>query len=176
MTGPVTIRQETTADHDAIAAVVGAAFRSSTEVVLVERIRDSAQYRPALALVAEVEDVVVGHVMISGATLVTLRDDRPIVMLSPLAVRPAHQRQGIGGMLVRTSCELARQAGEPFVVLEGSPRYYSRFGFESSHRFGIELPLPDWAPRDAGQILRFEGWDPSWRGTVAYPAAFDGLE
>jgi putative acetyltransferase len=65
------------------------------------------------------------------------------------------------------------------VVLEGSPAYYGRLGFEHSMRYGIVIPLPEWAPPEAAQVMRlsaFDPADPSLRGTVVYPAAFDGLE
>jgi putative acetyltransferase len=58
-------------------------------------------------------------------------------------------------------------------VLEGSPVYYGRFGFEPSADYGIHLPLPDWAPPEAAQVLRLRNYDPSIRGHVVYPPAFD---
>jgi putative acetyltransferase len=70
----------------------------------------------------------------------------------------------------------AAEAGEPFVVFEGDPRYYSRFGFEDARRRGINLPLPDWAPPTAGQMLRLGTIAPGLRGTVVYTSAFDGVE
>jgi len=175
----VTIRPETAADHHAIGVVVTAAFGSTVETALVERIRDSPEYLPELALVAEVDGQVVGHVMISGAVLRHAHGERPIVMLSPLAVAPDHQRLGIGGDLVRAAVAGAERAGEPLVVLEGNPAYYSRFGFEHSVAHGVTLPLPDWAPSEAGQVVRLEGYDehdPTMRGEVVYPVAFDGLD
>ena len=142
----VVVRPESVDDHDAIRRLVAAAFESDAEAHLVDRIRDSDEYVPEMALVAEVDGEIVGHVMISHAVIRSEAGDRPIVMLSPLAVLPAHQRSGIGGALVRTAVEAAEARGEPLVVLEGSPVYYSRFGFEHSLAYGIEIALPDWAP------------------------------
>ena len=183
MTSPppagLVIRPETPADHDAIGRLVAAAFGSSVEVELVERIRASPEYLPDLALVAELGGEVVGHVMISGAIIRSELGDRPIVMLSPLAVHPDHQRRGVGAALVGAATAGADALGEPLVVLEGEPGYYSRFGFAHSVRYGIELPLPDWAPSEAGQVVRlgrFDAADDSRRGTVVYPPAFDGVE
>ncbi len=168
-----TIRPEAADDHAAIRRVVADAFGSDGEADLVEAIRASPEYIARLALVAVVGGEVVGHVMISGATLRTSTGDRPIVMLAPLAVAAAHRRVGIGGALVRAVTDLARD--EPLIVLEGDPAYYSRFGFEHAAPLGIDLPLPDWAPSEAGQVLRFATSDPTLRGTVVYPPAFDGL-
>jgi len=172
----LTIRPERPEDHDAIGAVVEAAFGSPAEALLVERIRASDGYRAELALVADLDGAVVGHVMISDAELHTPDAVRRLAMLSPLAVSPAHQKEGIGGELVGTACQLAADAGEALVVLEGSPVYYGRFGFEPSSTYGIDLPIPDWAPRDASQIRWLGEVDPTMTGNVVYSSAFDGLE
>lgn len=175
----VDIRPERSSDIAAIRHVVAAAFGSTTEADLVERIRASPEYVAEMALVAELAGAVVGHVMISGATLRSESASTSIVILSPLAVHPDHQSIGIGGALVRAALEVADERGHPFVVLEGSPRYYPRFGFEPAATYGMVLPLPDWAPPEAAQIRplsRFDADDPRLRGQVVYPPAFDGLE
>jgi putative acetyltransferase len=169
---PATIRPETPADHAAIAAVVGDAFGSPVEVRLVEAIRASAYYRPELALVACVDDRVVGHVMISGTPLWIGDEPRTIAMLSPLAVAPDQHGRGIGSALVRDVVQRADDAGEPLVVLEGSPVFYGRLGFEHSVPHGIELPIEDWAPPEAAQVQRLRAYDPALRGRVVYPPAF----
>lgn len=100
---------------------------------------------------------------------------RATCMLSPLAVEPAFQRRGIGSALVREVTAQADALGEPLVVLEGSPRFYRRFGFEHSLLYGIEITPPSWAPPEAAQVLRLSGYDPSIRGRVKYPPAFDAF-
>jgi putative acetyltransferase len=176
---PLVIRAEAPADHDAIRRVVAAAFRSDAEAELVDRIRASPEYVPALALVAEAAGEIVGHVMISGAIIRNGGGDRRISMLSPLAVVPEHQRGGVGAALVERALGLADISGEPIVILEGSPAYYGRFGFEPSAGHGIEIHLPAWAPPEAAQVKLLTSYDPddpTLRGTVVYPPAFDGLE
>jgi putative acetyltransferase len=175
------IRRSSASDHGAIRRIVADAFGSEAEADLVERIRASPEYEPSMDLVADLDDLgVVGHVMISRATLQSPGGgERSIVMLSPLAVSPAVQGRGVGGDLVRAATSIADQRGEPLVVLEGSPAYYSRFGFVAAAAHGLALPLPDWAPSAAAQVMLLTSYDPtdeSLRGTVAYPPAFDGLE
>lgn len=173
------VRRETVDDHGAIRRVVRDAFDSDVEPALVERIRASAAYVPELALVAELDGHVVGHVMISSATLCSPDGEHQIMLLAPLAVEPTRQRTGIGAALVDAAAQRASRLGHRVVVLEGSPAYYSRLGFEPASRFGVTMPLPDWAPPEAAQLLRlpgFEDADLHGGGRVVYPAAFDGVE
>ena len=170
------IRPEVETDRPAIAEVVERAFGSPAEARLVEAIRASPEYLAELAMVAIVDGQVVGHVMISRCRLVDDDSEHRIVMLSPLAVDPPHQRRGVGGALVRTVCGLADDRGEPLVVLEGDAGYYSRFGFGPAAEHGIELPLPDWAPPEAAQVLPLSHDDPNMRGMVVYPHSFEVLD
>ena len=181
MTTPhdLVIRPETSRDYPAIRRVVAAAFGRDVEADLVERIRGSAGYVPELALVAETESSIVGHVIVSTALLRHQSGERPIAMLSPLAVDPAVQRSGIGRALVAAVVALAAQNGETLVVLEGSPDYYGRLGFEPASKYGMRLPLPEWAPPEAAQLLPLHGFDPTdptLNGHVVYPHPFDDLE
>ncbi|MEY2405696.1 MAG: putative acetyltransferase, partial [Acidimicrobiaceae bacterium] len=38
---------------------------------------------------------------------------------------------------------------------------------------GIRIDLPSWASPEAAQVLRLRSYDPSIRGRVVYPPAFD---
>jgi putative acetyltransferase len=113
----VIVRPERSADFAAIRALVQAAFDSPVEPKLVDDLRGSPGYLPELALVAEDEEPV-GHV-----TITELESGTPILMLSPLAVRPDRQREGVGSALVEEGLRRARERQEPVVVVEGDPRY-----------------------------------------------------
>lgn len=101
----VAIRPESTSDGPAISRVVTAAFAGPTVAALVEQVRASPGFVPELSLVAELDSRVVGHVMVSHADL---RDPdgtaRPVAMLSPLAVEPAHQRRASALRSCAPSC------------------------------------------------------------------------
>jgi putative acetyltransferase len=169
------IRPETRADHASVSAVVFAAFGSEDEPTLVEAIRASPEFLPDLSLVAEVAGQVVGHVMISYAAICDGGAQTRVALLAPLAVAPEFHCRGIGSALVRRVTALAEDRGEPVVVLEGSPVFYGRLGFEYSVPYGIHLPLPPWAPAEASQVLRLRNYSAAARGQVVYPPAFNGL-
>ena len=159
------IRPERADEHEAIASVVEAAFSSPDEARLVESFRGSTGYLPDLALLAEDAGQIVGHVMFTLAELV---DGTSILMLSPLAVRPDRQRAGIGSALVRKGLRLSAERAEPLVVVEGDPRYYSRFGFVAASEFGLERPY-ETIPEAAFQAVRLPAYVEQARGRVVYP-------
>ena len=164
----MTVRAERAEDHDAIASVVEAAFGSPDEARLVKALRASAGYLPELALVATDDDDVVGHVMF---TLTELVDGTSILMLSPLAVRPDRQRRGIGSALVRKGLRGSAEHTEPLVIVEGDPRYYSRFGFVAASELGLERPY-ETIPEAAFQAVRLPAYVGRARGRVVYPPPF----
>lgn len=165
-----TVRAEDPQDAAAIASLVAAAFGSQTQVQLIDAIRRGVGYVPELALVAEVDGRVVGHVMVSSAWLQDGDRVQRVATLSPLAVLAEFQGRGIGASLVREVTRLADLRREPVVVLEGDPRLYSRFGFEPAAVAGITVDLPSWAPPEAAQMLRLRLYDPSLRGHLVFPA------
>jgi putative acetyltransferase len=68
-------------------------------------------------------------VLFSPQTIRLLGQDIEVVNLSPLAVDPDFQKQGIGGMLVREGHRVAAAKGYPLSCLIGHPPYYPRFGY-----------------------------------------------
>ena len=169
----VSIRPELPSDYAAIRELVVAAFESETEGDLVEGIRASNNYIRELSLVAELGGLVVGHTMISRVALLDGATRQVAHSLAPVAVTPEFQGRGIGRRLVVAATERADGLGLGLVLLEGSPAYYGPFGFEYAVPLGIHFDLPDWAPPEAGQVIRLSDYDPSVRGKVVYPPAFD---
>lgn len=170
-----TIRPEQPEDFPAIRDVLVAAFGSAEVADGVDRIRASWIYRPAASLVAVADGEVVGHVMIDGCTVTGDAGERRVAMLTPLAVLPDRQRRGTGAALVRAALAKAEEAAEPYVVLEGDPRYYGSLGFLPARDHGITMELPDWAPPEAAQVYLLSAYDPAdlgLRGTIGYPPVF----
>jgi putative acetyltransferase len=172
---PISIRPEEPADHDAVERVVRAAFaRHPDEVaLLVERIRASAAYVPGLALLAEDESGVVGHVLLSFVP-VAGGSRRELLILTPMSVRPDRQRLGVGSRLIQEVLSRAEAAGEPAVLVEGIPAYYPRFGFERASPLGFGAPHAS-IPDDAFMVKKLPGYDSALAGRVVYPEAFDHL-
>ena len=169
----VSLRGEVPADYDAIHELVRLAFNDEATPELVRRIRASANYLPELSLVADIAGEVVGHVMFSHLELDDGATDHRVLTLSPVSVLPPAQRQGVGSALIRAGIQRADEQGEPLIVLEGSPAFYPRFGFEPAKVYGITIHLPSWAPDEAAMVHVLSRYRPEIRGAVRYPPAFD---
>jgi putative acetyltransferase len=163
----VIVRAERESDFAEIHGVVQAAFGDEPIGALVDALRLLPGYLPELALVAEDEGEIVGYVMFSYADVA---EGGRVLMLSPLGVRPDRQQQGIGSALVEEGLRRARERGEPVVIVEGDPRYYSRFGFRRASELGLEDPH-EGIPDGAYQALAYAPDHP--RGRVVYPPPFD---
>jgi len=168
----VTIRAETSADHEAIKRVNDEAFRGEVEAKLVDAIRRSDRFVPELSLVAEEKGEVVGHVILSYVDLEP--GTRRVLQLGPIAVLPSHQGRGIGGSLVVEALRLAEEREEPFVLLEGNPRYYERFGFRRADEMGISPPVEAHGPQYF-MMRPLARYDPAARGWAAYPPETFGI-
>ncbi len=128
------IRPETTADAVAIRRVHEAAFPTAAEADLVERLRASS--KAVIALVAEDEGRIVGHILFSPVALQP-RAGTVGLGLAPVAVMPDHEKHGVGRRLVQNGLAECRVWGAGFVVVLGEPEYYGRFGFEPASEHGL---------------------------------------
>jgi putative acetyltransferase len=164
----VIVRPERPEDRDAVHDVVAAAFDDPRVAPLVDALRASDGYLPELSLVADEDGEVIGHVMFTTAPLGSTR----YVILSPLAVRPDRQRRGVGTALVEAGIAGVRRGEEPLLIVEGDPRYYSRFGFVDARALGLEPPN-DRIPPGAFQAIALREEHP--RGRVVYPPEFAEL-
>lgn len=160
------IRQESTTDVQAIHDLVVAAFERAphsghNEQFIVRALRESGQL--TLALVAECNDAIVGHIAISPVSL----SDGTLHWhgLGPLSVNPQHQRQGLGSRLVEHAMQDLRKLDAAGCVVLGDPAFYRRFGFRPE----ASLTLPEF-PAEFFQVLAFR--HPLPTATVSYHASF----
>lgn len=168
------IRAEKEKDYDAIRDVTVRAFGNDDEGDLIEAIRDSRYYIPALSLVAVVDGKIVGHIMFSLIKVVGDETETPVLTLSPMSVDPDHQRQGVGGKLVNKGLDECRRLGYGVVTVIGHPDYYPRFGFVEARKAGLEVPFD--VPDEAFLVIELiPGSLEEVSGMIEFSSPFDGL-
>ena len=108
----------------------------------VDRLRASSNYLLELALVAEEDGKIVGHIMLTRTyvSMAALKFDS--LLLAPLCVALKYRNSGVSLRLVKEIFNIAQKSGFKAVFVVGDPAYYSRFVFRSSVLFGIKHVPP----------------------------------
>ena len=143
------IRPETPRDYEPIYELVQKSFAQTehcdgNEQDLVVKLRNSPAFIPELSLVAEEDGQIIGYIMFS--------------------------KLRIGGRLIKTGHQIARNLGYEFAVLLGYPEYYRRFGYLPASTFGIKCPFE--VPDECFMALNLQNRKTFLNETVEYPEAF----
>lgn len=169
----IRIRSQSENESTLVAAVTRAAFGDDSVVAeLPSALSDHPLGGQGFSLVGvTAAGEMVGHVQLSRCWI---DDERHLVAgltLSPLSVLPTYQRRGVGGALVAAALHAADRAGEPFVMLEGDPELYARWGFEPAATHGLTPPSSR-IPPAACQISTLTSWDSTTKGALVYNDVF----
>ena len=168
------IRQETEADFPQIHELNKLAFGQDSEAILVDLLRESDAFIPALSLVATIiKNKVVGHILF---TKIIIRDDNgneyDSLALAPMAVSQELQRQGIGGKLIAQGLQKAKELGHQSVIVLGHEHYYPKFGFVPAEKWKIKSPYDVPTNVFMGLELEKDGLK-NVSGMVHYAKAFE---
>lgn len=166
------IHEENFADINTIWNINADAFETEAEANLVNALRDSGC--TFISLVAETDNIIVGHVLFTPVELTGNKNKLKIMGLAPMAVLHQYQNKGIGSKLVKTGIEHCKSQGYDVVVVLGHPGYYPKFGFVPSVAYGIksEYEVPD----EAFMILELVPDSlKDHRGTIKYHELFNSV-
>ncbi|MGA6119155.1 GNAT family N-acetyltransferase [Sphingobacterium anhuiense] len=172
----ITIREEDKKDYLSIFDLIEKAFKDQEysdhqEHYLVEKLRKSKAFVPGLSLVAEVENTLVGHILLTEIKIITTDDELTSLALAPVSVLPEFQGKGIGGKLISEAHQRAKDLGYKSVILLGHEKYYPRFGYKLADEFGISLPFD--VPKENCMAIELEpNALKNIRGEVVYPKEF----
>jgi putative acetyltransferase len=165
------IRTENKFDYHDIREVNLSAFPGNDEALLVEKLRKSGEI---ISLVAIKGDKIVGHVLLSPATIENGDESFNVLILAPVAVLPEFQNQGIGTKLINCGLKQARKRGYSIVTVLGHPEYYHRFGFKPAKKYGIESPFK--VPDESFMVLELvPGTLNQVSGVLIYSEAFNDI-
>jgi putative acetyltransferase len=166
----ITVRPECPEDVRAIDVVHISAFGGEAEARLISALRMSSSYNRELSLVAELNDRIVGHVLLTRVPLRRNGAEKNVLALGPMSVVPSQSHRGIGSELIKASVNLAREKGYGAIVVVGYPEFYKRFGFRPAKEFKVSCNLP--APEDALTAMEIVSGNLAGGGHVEYPEPF----
>ncbi|MFH7002311.1 GNAT family N-acetyltransferase [Flavobacterium bizetiae] len=172
----IKLRQETEQDYKSVFQVIQKAFENEEysdhkEQFLVERLRKSNAFIPELSIVAEVDNKIVGHILLTKLEIENDINTYESLALAPVSVLPEFQGKGVGSKLILHSHEVAKELGYKSIILLGHEKYYPRFGYELTNKYGIEMPFDVPAENCMVAVLAKNGLS-GVRGKVIYPDAF----
>ena len=90
-----------------------------------------------LSLVAEADNVIVGHIICSKAEVRISNGAIPVLNFGPLSVLPECQGKGVGKTLIRSMICKATELGFGAILFFGRPEYYPHFGFKEASIWGV---------------------------------------
>ncbi|KJS12652.1 MAG: GNAT family acetyltransferase [Desulfotomaculum sp. BICA1-6] len=137
------IRREKPEEFSQIYDLVKVAFQTAKvtngqEQDFVNQLRSNGNYIPELALVAEENSKLIGHLMLTKTYIINNGNKYETLLLAPISVVLEYRNQGIGSKLIKESFKLANDMGYTSILLVGDPAYYHRFGFKAAVNFGIK--------------------------------------
>ncbi|PWF99807.1 GNAT family N-acetyltransferase [Levilactobacillus bambusae] len=161
-------------DYEAVKQIVNQAYANEPkaygdEAETMERIRATAKYNPSFEVEAKIREsaTIVGYAMLMPVVLHHGYDEMDLVALTPLAVLPEYQGQGIAEALVHELTTRAQLAGVPAMSAVGDANYLSRFNFVPADTFNVRnsleinmadnliKPLKDGALLHKGGVIRY---------------------
>jgi len=171
------IRKEEKEDYKIVFSLIENAFKDEVytdhkEQYLVERLRNSASFIPELSLVAEIDDEIVGYILLTKIKIIN--DNLQVsesLALAPVAVLKRYQGKGIGKELILEAHRKSKELGFKSVILLGHEKYYPKFGYEMTIKYGIKLPF-DVPDENCMLIELTENALKDVSGTVEYPKEF----
>ena len=159
------LTSESPEDWWEVEALYDLCFAPGREALSSYRLRDDVDPIASLCLLARDADEILSAAIRYWPVKIT---GHAALLLGPIAVHPTRQGEGLGGLLIDESLDIAKQSGWMRVLLVGDQPYYGRFGFKRLH--GVHMP----PPTNPERILGLGDWD-GISGNVTSCAAPSGL-
>lgn len=165
------IRQENKNDYKEVYNLIKQAFEAAehsdgNEQDLVDSLRNSNNFIPELSLVAIKDNKIVGYILFTKIKIGSYEE----LALAPLAILPEYQRQGIGKKLIEKGHQIAKKLEYHYSVVLGSEKYYRKFGYISSTKYGIKCPFE--VPEENFMAIKLNDTNAEIKGTVEYAREF----
>ena len=140
------IRQESPADYHTVQLLIKDAFQSvpqsnQTEHDIVARLRNSPAFVNGLSLVAELDGVVIAHILLSKVLIKNEDSEFECLSLAPVSVTPKFQKQGVGSQLIKHAHRVAKDLGYTAVVSSDMPAIIRDLAMCSLSSITLHFPL-----------------------------------
>lgn len=130
------IRNENSNDFNRILNLYKDIFRHGKEAEMLNKLRASNSFIPALAFIAELNDNIIGHIVF----VKVLVGDEIFIALAPSAIIPGSKRNQIFERLITHGIESAVSLGYKAIFAIGDPNEYEKYGFKPASNHNIEKP------------------------------------
>ncbi len=173
------IRKEERKDYKEVFKLIENAFKGEKftdhkEQFLVERLRKSESFIPELSLVAEIDEQIVGYILLTKIKIIDNNSKvTSSLALAPVAVLKNFQGMGIGAGLIKKAHEVAKNLNYGSIILLGHEKYYPKFGYKIMKNYGIKLPF-DVPDENCMLIELTDNALENVQGMVEYPDEFYG--
>ncbi len=173
------IRKEERKDYKEVFKLIENAFKGEKftdhkEQFLVERLRKSESFIPELSLVAEIDEQIVGYILLTKIKIIDNNSKvTSSLALAPVAVLKNFQGMGIGAGLIKKAHEVAKNLNYGSIILLGHEKYYPKFGYKMMKNYGIKLPF-DVPDENCMLIELTDNALENVQGMVEYPDEFYG--
>lgn len=137
------IRNEEPKDYQAVETLTRKTFYNiyvpgCSEHYLVRIMREHEDFIPELDFVMEQDGEIIGNIMYTKSRLIDEQGtEKQILTFGPVCIDPAHQRKGLGKLLLEHSFEKAAALGYDVIVIFGNPANYVSRGFQSCKKFNV---------------------------------------
>ncbi len=160
---------ETEEDWWEVEGLYDTCFAPGREALSSYRLRNTVSPVKGLSLVARDGDGILAGAIRFWPVNITQGDVQHVtLLLGPVAVHPTRQGEGLGGVLIRESLDIAKSEGWARVMLVGDAPYYRRFGF---------TPLSDVImppPTNPDRVLGMDLQPGAWAGVTGKVKRFSG--
>ena len=140
----ISIRLAQGIDLASIQTVIETAFAPEENKLISHLSADlfkETTHPPVKSLVAELGGKLIGYVCYSPVFLKSTTDVSGYI-LSPLAVSPEYQSQGVGSALINSGMDMLTKDGVGVLLVYGDPDYYQKFGFKEEIGRSFVPPYP----------------------------------
>ncbi|AEI93291.1 acetyltransferase-like protein [Roseobacter litoralis Och 149] len=149
-----TLTHETEQDHHEVEALYDLCFAPGREALSSYRLRDDVPPVENLSHVARDRDGILGGAIRYWPVRI---GEVSALLLGPVAVHPTRQGEGLASLLIRSTLDLAAEAGWQRVMLVGDAPYYQRYQF--TRLSDVNMPPPTNPDRVLGRALVPGAWD-----------------